>query len=85
MKVSYAKTTQERFPVGGPRAPVYSFMRDNGFVMSKWSDKIWTRADGLEASIYGAGSRVRLYRPGAGFGDVIECKLAELPIHAQAL
>ena len=73
----------ERFPVGGERQPVYNFMRDNGFVMSKWSDKVWARADGLQASIYGAGSMVRLSRPTGG--DVIECRLVELPIHAQAL
>lgn len=83
MKISYAEVTQERFPVGGPREPVYHFMRDHGFVMSKWSDKVWTRADGLQASIYGAGSMVRLSRSTGG--DAIECKLVEMPIHAQAL
>lgn len=68
----------ERFPVGGEREPVYNFMRDHGFVMSKWSDKVWARADGLKASIYGAGSMVRLSRDGK---EIVESKLAELPMH----
>lgn len=52
----------ERFPIGGEREPVIDFMRQHGFVMSKWSDKVWSRADGVEASIYGAGSRLQLMR-----------------------
>jgi hypothetical protein len=70
---------KERFPVGGEREPVYNFMRDHGFVRSQWSDKVWERADGLQASIFGAGSMVRLSR--ATGGDVIECKLVEMPLH----
>jgi hypothetical protein len=50
------ETTMERFPVGGPREPVYAFMRYNGFEMSNWSDKAWSSADGLQARVYGAGS-----------------------------
>lgn len=49
------------FPVGGPREPVYSFLRDHGFVMGRYSDKLWTRADGLEVSVYGAGSMARVH------------------------
>lgn len=82
MKIQYAEATKERFPVGGPREPVYNFMRDHGFVMSKWSDKVWERADGLKASIYGAGSKVRLSRD--NYPDVIECKLEEMPAHLSA-
>ena len=51
--------TSKKFPVGGPRDPVYSYMRHHGFVMSGWSDKVWTRADGIKAHIYGAGSMLR--------------------------
>ena len=49
-----------KFPIGGPRAPLYAFMRHHGFVMSKWSDKHWTRADGVNAHIYGTGSMLRI-------------------------
>lgn len=58
-----------KFPIGGPREPVYSFMRQHGFVMSKWSDKIWERADGVQASIYGAGSMLRLTKDGKVLAD----------------
>lgn len=51
----------ERFPVGGPREPVYNFLRDHGFVMSRYSDKLWTRADGFEVTVYGAGSKARVH------------------------
>ena len=54
-----------RFPIGGERQPVYNFLRYHGFVMSKWSDKVWYRADGVEASVYGAGSKARIH-DGAG-------------------
>lgn len=47
----------ERFPVGGSRQAVYDFLRDHGFIMSKWSDKQWTRADGLTLHVYGTGSK----------------------------
>jgi hypothetical protein len=49
-----------KFPVGGPRQPVYDHMRNLGFVMSDWSDKAWRRADGAEARIFGAGSMARV-------------------------
>ena len=48
------------FPVGGEREPLYNFMRQHGFVMSDYSDKSWTRADGLSASIYGTGSMLKI-------------------------
>ena len=50
-----------RFPVGGPRAPVFSFLRDHGFVPSRHSDKEWHRHDGLVLHLYGAGSKARIY------------------------
>ena len=51
----------EQFPVGGPRQPVYDFVRAHGFVIPcKWSDKIWTRHDGMEVQIYNTGSWGRI-------------------------
>ena len=50
----------KRFPVGGPRQPVYSFISHNGWVMSPWSDKHWNRADGMQLHLYGAGSMARI-------------------------
>ena len=57
------------FPIGGPREPVYAALRSRQFVMSTFSDKHWTRADGLEAHVYGAGSRLRLHRDRAELAD----------------
>lgn len=57
------------FPINGPRGPVYSFMRSHGFVMSNWSDKIWSRADGMQASIYGSGSMLLLSKDGNLIAD----------------
>lgn len=68
-----------KFPVGGPREPVYNFMRDHGFVMSKWSDKVWERADGVQASIYGTGSMLRLTKDGKAVADdAIQAAMAAL-------
>jgi hypothetical protein len=50
----------ERFPVGGPRQPVYDYLTSLGFSMSKHSDKEWTSADGLTVNIFGTGSRARI-------------------------
>ena len=51
-----------RFPVGGSRQNVYSFMEQMGFLMSKHNDKCWLRlADGVEAHIYGTGSMARIF------------------------
>ena len=49
------------FPVGGRREPVYKFLRTRGWVMSDWSDKHWSRADGLRLHVYGAGSMARIH------------------------
>ena len=49
------------FPVGGPREPVFSFLQQRGFLMSRNTDKWWLRADGVEVHIYGAGSQARVY------------------------
>lgn len=64
-----------RFPIGGPRQPVYDFLRHNGFQMSNWSDKHWTRADGTTLHLYGAGSMARIYD--AQNKLLVECGLAE--------
>lgn len=68
---------EKRFPVNGPRQPVYNFMRDLGFVMSNWSDKMWRSADGIDVQIYGAGSmaRVSVDEP----TPYKECELDQLP------
>lgn len=52
----------ERFPVGGSKQNVYSFMEQYGFLMSRHSDKCWLRpADSVEAHIYGTGSMARIF------------------------
>ena len=51
----------QRFPVGGPRQPVYSFLQSKGFIQSRHSDKEWHRHDGLELHLYGAGSMAKIY------------------------
>lgn len=53
-------TTEIRFPVGGPREPVYQFLRSEGFVMSRTNDKHWWRHDGLNLHLYGVGSMARI-------------------------
>jgi hypothetical protein len=45
-----------RFPIGGPRLPVYEFLAHRGWIQSNWSDKHYTRADGLHLLLYGSGS-----------------------------
>ena len=59
----------KRFPIGGSRQAVYSFMHHNGFQMSGHSDKCWTRFDGVEAHIYGAGSMARIIKDGKRIED----------------
>ena len=49
-----------KFPVGGPRQPVYNAIRNYGFVMSKYSDKEWNSTEGLTLNLYGAGSMARI-------------------------
>ena len=51
----------EHFKVGGSKDKVFRFLRNHGFVMSKWSDKHWTRADGVKLHIYGTGSMAIIY------------------------
>ncbi len=64
----------ERFPVGGPKDPVYNFLRERGFVMSAWSDKHWTRADGVSLHLFGTGSMARIL---CGNELVLEDKLED--------
>ena len=65
----------ERFPVGGPRQPVYDFVHSHGFVIRGWGDKEWSRHDGVTLHIYGAGSMARIYD--AGRTLLIDAPLAE--------
>lgn len=37
--------------------------------MSKWSDKHWTRADGLQLVVYGTGSKARITKDGVVIAD----------------
>lgn len=74
--------TAKQYPAGGPREPVYALMRRLGFSMSNWSDKFWNSADGIEVSIYGAGSMARISRADAPHG---ECELDDLPGRVDAL
>lgn len=70
-----ATTTPELFPVGGPRQAVYDALRSHGFVMSRWSDKQWERADGAKAHVYGTGSMLMLTGPvqdDGPLGEVLE-------------
>ncbi len=57
------------FPVGGPRDAVYNFLRSKGFLMSKHSDKVWERADGVVVSVYGAGSMAQVTKNGELLAD----------------
>lgn len=70
------------YPIGGPREPVYTLMRGLGFSMSNWSDKFWNSADGIEVSIYGAGSKARISLADAPRG---ECELGQLSERIDAL
>lgn len=66
----------QQYPVGGPREPVYALMRGLGLSVSNWSDKFWRGADGIEVSIYGAGSMARITKHDRPMG---ECELHRLP------
>lgn len=72
----------QQYPVGGPRQPVYDLMRGLGFSMSNWSDKFWKSADGIEVSIYGAGSMARVSLKDVPHG---ECELGQLRERIAAL
>ena len=50
----------ERFPAGGSKQAVYDFLKTYGFTMSNWSDKHWTRLDGMSVHVYGTGSKARV-------------------------
>jgi hypothetical protein len=64
-----AQQNSTRFPVGGERDKVYSFLRSNGYIMSDWSDKHWTRADGVNLHLYSSGSRARITKSGQVIAD----------------
>ncbi len=51
-----------KYPVGGPREPVYQLMRSLGFLQACWTDKQWFRDNDLEVNIFGTGSMARVYR-----------------------
>ena len=61
---------QQTFPVGGPRQPVYDYLRGLGLVESKWSDKVWTRADGIEVRIFGTGSMAQVGKDEMPLGEL---------------
>lgn len=50
-----------RFPVGGPKQPVFDFLRGRGFEMHKATDKWWVRDGNTEVHLYGAGSMAKVY------------------------
>jgi hypothetical protein len=75
-------TAETKYPVGGPREPVYALMRGLGFSESKWSDKFWHSADGIEVSIFGTGSMARIALNGKAAG---ECHLDKLSEEISAL
>ena len=59
--------TGSRFPVGGPRAPVYAFLSDKGWAQTN-CDKHYVR-NGMVLHLYGAGSRARIFRNGEQVAD----------------
>lgn len=61
-----------KFPFGAERAAVYAFLRSFGFVMSDWSDKVWTRADGKKVHVFGAGSMARFDGKEFPLGELAE-------------
>ena len=64
-----------RFPIGGPRQPVYDFLQSHGFLMSRNNDKWYLRADGVELHLYGTGSMARIY--GKDGKMLVDAPLAE--------
>lgn len=71
-----------KYPVGGPREPVYALMRGLGFSESNWSDKFWNSTDGIEVSIFGTGSMARIKLNRAVVGD---CRLDNLSEYINSL
>lgn len=80
--MSTTTETSKRFPVGGPRQPVYDFMRGMGFAMEAFGDKHWSSADGLAVRIYGAGSMAMVY---LNEKKAFDCALDDLAGHIEAL
>ncbi len=66
---------ETKYPVCGPREPVYALLRELGFSMSDWSDKHWKSPDGIQVQVYGAGSMARIYLKDRKADD---CRLDEL-------
>jgi hypothetical protein len=62
-----------KFPVGGPKQPVYALMRKHGFQPSAMSDKLWSKP-GINVSIFGVGSMARI-KYGPTLEDATECAL----------
>ena len=62
----------KKYPVCGPREPVYELMRSLGLHQARWTDKYWYD-DKLEVLIYGAGSRARVRKMNSN--HAMECEL----------
>lgn len=70
--------TEKRFPVGGPRQPVFDHLRSMGFTMaSGLGDKNWRSADGIRVQIYGTGSMARITDDDPMM-SAIECEMDNL-------
>lgn len=67
-----------QFPVNGPRQPVYDALSSRQFKQSNSSDKHWDRLDGLHAHVYGAGSRLSLWRKGTQVSDGLMAEMLAL-------
>jgi hypothetical protein len=76
------EVAMQQYPVNGPREPVYALMRGLGFSVANWTDKVWNSSDGIEVSIYGAGSMARIKLADTPKG---ECELDNLANHIDAL
>ena len=61
-----------RFPVGGPREAVYSFLRSKGFRMSNRSDKEWAWGASATLLLYGSGSEAVIYSTSGNFKGPLE-------------
>ena len=64
-----------RFPIGGPRQPVYDFLAGLGYHESDWTDKQWHHPDGRMLHLYGAGSMARVIVGGRVIKD---CPLGDI-------
>jgi hypothetical protein len=74
-------TQEAKYPVGGPREPVYQLMRDLN-LSRVWGYKHYRSADGIDVHIYGAGSMARVMREGRPPEEIelgnLSLRLAEL-------